>query len=194
MLQSRTHSQWCLFFAGVQGAGKSTVALRTGVEIGCPYVDADDYHSEAAIQLMSAGKGVDELGEQYREQWLQRVIGACRTHHLIGLNVACACSLLTKSLRAEAVLSISDLGAEARVVFLDCSKDELCRRLTARDAKGQHFARLSMLDGQLEALELPIADEESNVVVINADDRDPARVACRAWLASSQLHPFRDLD
>lgn len=57
---------------GVSGSGKTTVGLVLANQLGLPFADADDFHSDAAKAKMAAGH---PLTDDDRAPWLQRLAG-----------------------------------------------------------------------------------------------------------------------
>jgi gluconokinase len=150
---------------GVTGAGKSTVGRVVARDVEVPFLDADDFHSPAAIASMRAGDPLD--GEQ-RRPWLLRVNAALR-----GLpdGVVLACSALERSYRDVLRVGVDGL----RFVFLDVDPNVLAARLRSRVG---HYAGVDLLPSQLATLEL-------------SDDVLPVRVPSTATpeaVASSVLH------
>lgn len=177
-----------LFLSGVQGSGKSSLAeplqeCYLNQQFSCSKIEGDKHHSLKAIQTMQAGRGVEELGDHYRSQWLQSILGACRNEQLRGNHVICSCSLLTEELRKQALRYASDFETPAMILWIDVPETELRHRLQSRR---DHFAPAAMLDKQLASLEMPTDSEGPDVVVINGDS-DMATVALRAWHAIEQV-------
>ena len=63
---------YALIVAGPSGSGKSVVADEIGRELSLPVIDADDYHSSAAVERMKSGT---PLADDYRQNWAERIIG-----------------------------------------------------------------------------------------------------------------------
>jgi gluconokinase len=55
---------------GVAGAGKTTVGRLLADELGCAFLDGDDYHPEANVAKMRAGRPLDDAD---RAPWLARM-------------------------------------------------------------------------------------------------------------------------
>lgn len=137
---------------GVSGAGKSTVGSLLAAELGVPFVDADDLHSEESVRRMSAGLPLDD---ELRWPWLRlvgRALAAAR-----GTGLVVACSALRRSYR-DVIL------AEApgtRFVLLAAPRELLERRLAERMG---HFMPPVLLASQLATLE-PLQPDEPGVTV-----------------------------
>ena len=150
---------------GVTGAGKTTVGRLLARELGVPFLDADDFHSPAAIAFMRAGHPLDDA---QRLPWLRRINAALREQPD---GVALACSALERSYRDVLREGVDGLT----FVFLDVDAVVLADRLRSRTG---HFAGADLLPSQLATLEL-------------GDDVLPVRVPSAATpeaVASSVLH------
>jgi len=71
---------------GVSGSGKSTVGLLLAHQLGVPFADADDFHSEQAKAKMAAGHPLDDAD---RAPWLQR-LADWLAEHPDGAVLACS--------------------------------------------------------------------------------------------------------
>jgi gluconokinase len=127
---------------GVAGSGKTTIGRLVAERLGAPFVDADDFHSAAAIATMHAGRPLDDAE---RVPWLERVRAAV---HTVGDGpVVLACSALKRTYRDVLRDGVSGLT----FVELDVDADTLAHRLAARTG---HFAGADLLPSQLATLEL----------------------------------------
>src|SRR4051794_39350936 len=87
---------FALVVAGPSGSGKSVVAQEVGRELSLPVIDADDYHSKAAVEGMKSGTA---LTDEYRESWAERMIGGMIAWRRRGESVVIACSCLRRRTR-----------------------------------------------------------------------------------------------
>ena len=157
---------------GVSGSGKSTLGALLARELGCPFLEGDDFHDERAIGKMRAGQPLDD---DDRWPWLDRLGLAVGEALVSGGRVVAACSALKRSYRERLRDAIV---APTRFVLLDASQEELLRRLTHRSG---HYMPASLLDSQFAALERPGADEG----VFTLDAVAPPERLCeiaQAWL------------
>lgn len=130
---------------GVSGVGKSTIGALLSNATGIPFFDGDDFHSQANIAKMAAGK---PLNDTDRQGWLERLHQLIQAQLLVK-GCIIACSALKNNYRN--VLS-NGLDNLVQYVYLHGSYDEILQRLQQR--KG-HFMQASLLQSQFETLEVP---------------------------------------
>jgi gluconokinase len=131
---------------GISGVGKSAIGHELADRFDIPYVDGDDFHSEANIAKMSAGT---PLTDEDRWPWL-RDIGAWLAAHDESGGVV-SCSALKRAYRDMLV------DAAPRTTFLHLTGDHdlIKSRMEHRD----HFMPPSLLESQEKTLE-PLQDDE----------------------------------
>jgi gluconokinase len=135
---------------GVAGSGKTTVGSALAERLDLPYADADDFHPEANVSKMRAGRPLDDAD---RLPWL-RAVGAWLAGHPDGGIVSC--SALRRDYRDLLRSHAPD------VVFLHLSGDP--DLITARvAARTDHFMPASLVSSQLQLLE-PLRTDEAGVV------------------------------
>ena len=133
---------------GAAGAGKTTIGRALAVELGWPFVDADNHHPPANVAKMHAGMALTDAD---RMPWLSSLHGAIaraldRREHLV-----LACSALKDRYRQV----LQDDRHPIRFAYLKTTEAELRRRLTART---DHFVGPNLLASQIATLEEPPAD------------------------------------
>jgi gluconokinase len=138
---------------GVCGSGKSVVGAALARALGVEFVEGDTFHSTQNVKRMAAGI---PLTDAYRADWLRSIARRIREAKEKGEGIVISCSALKRSYRA---LLRSD-GGNIQLVFLQGSRELLAERLANR--KG-HFMPASLLDSQLETLQVPSADEHALV-------------------------------
>jgi carbohydrate kinase (thermoresistant glucokinase family) len=139
-----TMTDWRIVVMGVSGCGKSSVGLALSEALGARFIDGDDLHPEANKAKMAAGI---PLNDDDRRPWLDLVGEA-----LAESNTVVACSALKRVYR-ERILAAAP---GTFFVHLNGARELLAQRMGARP---DHFMPVSLLDSQLNTLELLGADE-----------------------------------
>lgn len=142
---------------GVSGCGKSTAAQRLARTLDWRFLEADDFHSEAAVKQMAEGI---PLTDTQRIPWLKRL-----------------CGHLNTSDRQDTVLAYSGLRRAHRQMFREIDYTTLFVLLHAEHSviKGRiehregHFMNSSLLDSQFEALQMPDAEPDCIVIDCSTD-------------------------
>lgn len=134
-----------VFVMGVSGSGKSTVAEALAESLGAHFIDADDFHSDQAKQLMA--KGISLTDEQ-RAPWIARLCEEVKSLYDKNQSLVLACSLLRKAHR----FTFYQQGIPLTLVYLKGDKALIAERLAARQG---HFFPASLLDKQFEDLQPP---------------------------------------
>lgn len=165
---------------GVSGSGKSTLGALLARDLGCSFLDGDDFHDAQAVDKMRSGR---PLTDEDRWPWLDRLGHAVRQAQASDGIAVAACSALRRAYRDRLRAAIQ---APTRFVLLDPDPDELLRRL--RDRAG-HFMPASLLDSQLATLERPGRDEAAVTLAAGAPP-EQLRDLAQAWLR----RPVSDAD
>ena len=183
---------YALIIAGPSGSGKSVVAEHIGRELCLPVIDADDYHSSAAVERMKSGT---PLTDEYRENWAERIIGGMIAWRRRGESVVIACSCIRRRTRDRFRTYVNEariVGGQVAIAWLDVSQEVLASRLLQREAEHTHFFPASLLSSQLNATEPPDPQSEPGVIHVPVRTDPPDVVARRVWEAVPALHPFVD--
>ncbi len=146
-----------LIMMGVSGAGKSTMASALSEHFGFTYLDADDFHSEAAKAHMAAGK---PLTDEMRAPWITRMCEYLRERANTDATYVLAFSGLKRSHREP----FRHCGLDTHFLFLDGDATTIADRISTRQG---HFMPPELLDSQFEALERPDLQNEPDVTPLN---------------------------
>jgi gluconokinase len=130
---------------GVAGTGKSTVGQLLAQRLGWPFFDGDDFHPQANVDKMAAGR---PLTDADRWPWLAALRGLIGQKLERGETAVIACSALKASYRARLLPDDPRLA----LVHLTGSPALIQERLQARPG---HFFDASLLTDQLTTLEPP---------------------------------------
>jgi gluconokinase len=156
---------------GVSGCGKSTLGAALAASRGVPYVEGDALHPPRNIERMRAGIA---LTDEDRQGWLQALAAVLRDAHGAGHGVVVSCSALKRRYRDTLRAGAPDVA----FVHLHGTHAQLAQRLAARQG---HYMPASLLQSQLEALEMPAADE-SAVTLDLGEPVDRLLVQATQWL------------
>jgi|SRR5580658_4081086 gluconokinase len=148
---------------GVTGAGKTTVGKLLARQLGCQFLDADDFHPPENIEKMKHGI---PLTDADREPWLAAIHMALLDYAAKNQNVALACSALKQKYREKLAA-----GLDMRICYLKGSFEEISSHIAHRTG---HFAGEAILAGQFADLEEP---DDAVVLDANATPEENVRVA-----------------
>ncbi len=140
---------------GPSGCGKSRVSAALSQAIDAPMLEGDDFHSAANRARMASGIALTDTD---RAGWLDSIGRALADTP--APRVVLACSALTPYVQSR-LREATD--RKVRFVLLDAPREVLEDRLRSRP---DHFMPASLLDSQLEALDVP-----ADALVVDA--RDP---------------------
>ncbi len=159
---------------GVSGCGKSSVASQLANDLAYQFVEADDYHSEQAKNMMA--KGIP-LTDEIRLPWLNRIIVHLRQQPL-----------------KNSVMAYSGLKREHRQLFRECGFNTIFVHLTGSialisqrmQARTGHFMPESMLQSQFDSMQWP----EGEVDVVDIDiQQSLADIIEQARVCTTLLNP-----
>ena len=137
----------CVLVMGPSGVGKSTFAQSFASALMANFIEGDDYHPPENRAAMSAGQ---PLTDAMRMPWLIALAKAVKTSGTRHDTVF-TCSALKRSYRDFLRLGIGEM----QLLYLSAPRDLIHQRMKAR----AHFMPVELLDSQIEALEMPTADE-----------------------------------
>ncbi|KAI3845912.1 hypothetical protein MKX03_007467 [Papaver bracteatum] len=172
---------------GVSGSGKTTVGELLAKTMDFGFLDADDFHPVANIEKMS--KGIP-LNEEDRIPWLETLRDTLRTkinqissssNGTYGYDddddddkkrkaVLC-CSALQKKYRE--ILRTADpnykpgsyVPGRVKFIYLETPIEVLLNRVNKRASEGKHFMPASLLQSQLDLLQIDNEQEKDITVV-----------------------------
>lgn len=165
-----SQNHFAVIVMGVSGCGKSTVGRLLAEELGATFHDGDDFHPQANITKMASGQ---PLNDQDRQGWLETLRDLINTETQNRNTTVIACSALKKSYRD--LLRTAD--TTVHTIHLTGSKQLLHQRLTKRAKTENHFMPPTLLDSQLETLENP--ENEPNTQTLNIKNT-PKELAAQA--------------
>ncbi|TXI12400.1 MAG: gluconokinase [Rhizobium sp.] len=148
-----------IIIMGVSGSGKSSIGEGVAARLGIHFIEGDALHPAANVEKMS--KGIP-LTDEDRWPWLERIGREISASLAKGEGVAVTCSALKRIYRERLRAAA---GGHLHFIYLEGSKELLTKRMGER--KG-HFMPTSLLESQLETLEVPTG--EPDVVTVDIDD------------------------
>lgn len=140
---------------GVSGSGKSTIARQLAQDYSWAFVDADDFHSEQAKELMAANL---PLTDEMRAPWITAIVSHLSLLFKQGKSVSLAYSGLKKRHRSV----FRNLSYSCHFFYLQGDKKTLQERMNKRK---NHFFSAELLNSQFEAMQPP-GDDEKDVSII----------------------------
>jgi gluconokinase len=165
------HHVMVILIMGTTGAGKTTVGKLLAARLGWTFLDADDFHPAANIEMMKRGI---PLADADRMPWLENIHASLIQLSAAGSNVVLACSALKQSYRDKLTA-----GTDMRVVYLRGTYDQMRRHIEARHG---HFAGEAILAGQFADLEEP-----KNALVLDVS-RPPDDLASNVIASLDLVH------
>lgn len=145
---------------GVSGCGKSTIGKSLADALDWDFQEGDALHPQANVDKMKAGI---PLNDDDRWPWLDRIAAWITSEQSQGRQGVVTCSALKRAYRDR----LRRAGDGVRFAYIHVPRAELERRMTHR----LHFMPASLLDSQLQTLEIPTGDEQALAVtgVANVD-------------------------
>ncbi len=153
---------------GVSGSGKSTLGQLLAQALSVPYVEGDALHPQRNVERMAAGT---PLTDEDRQGWLQAVAAQLATPQAQTRGVVVTCSALKRSYRDVLRLGAADV----QFIVLHGDHGLLAQRMSARQG---HYMPASLLQSQLDTLEMPGNDERATTL----DIRHPSDVLLKQAL------------
>ncbi|MGH1483064.1 MAG: gluconokinase [Geminicoccales bacterium] len=148
-----------IIIMGVCGTGKTTVGEALAERLGCSFLEGDSFHPPENVAKMRAG---NPLNDEDRWPWLDDLGMAIAVEAEKTDPVIATCSALKRSYRD---CLRNAIGGDVLFVLLHGERDLLLERLLERSHR---YMPSSLLDSQLETLELPETDETSLSINVEA--------------------------
>lgn len=167
---------------GVSGSGKTAVGQALSAKLACEFADADDFHPGSNIDKMRQGI---PLNDQDRLPWLRALSEVLLKWETSGVGErllqqdavspspaaiirgVLACSALKTQYRK--ILASGLEGSKTGCVFVVLTGAKAVIEERMRRREHQHFFPSGLLQSQLDALQLPTAEEGTGVGVVHAD-------------------------
>lgn len=138
---------------GVSGSGKSSIGQRLAEQLGYPFFDGDDYHSDANVKKMATGT---PLNDADRMGWLATLNQLLKDNQ----SAVIACSGLKPEYRNILRNGVDQFA----MVYLKGDIETIWQRHQKRD--GHYFKGRGMLESQFATLVEPTSDE---AIIIDID-------------------------
>ncbi|XP_073219846.1 gluconokinase isoform X2 [Cicer arietinum] len=156
-----------LVIMGVSGAGKTTIGQRLEKDIKYKYLDADDFHSQSNKEKMSMGI---PLTDEDRKPWLESLRDAIKEYLINKKGLVLGCSALKKQYReilrsADPDYKWESYASAVNFILLDVPAEVLITRLNNRAAEGEHYMPASLLQSQLDLLNI---DDSERIFRVDA--------------------------
>ena len=130
---------------GVTGSGKTTIGQLLAQRLSLPFLDADDFHSQANKDKMRQGI---PLNDEDRKPWLNSIAQVLQELEIKG-GAVLACSALKEIYRERLQAPVK---GKIFWVHLEGSAALIAERLQQRS---QHFMNPVLLQSQFDTLECP---------------------------------------
>lgn len=128
---------------GVSGSGKTTLATAIAQHFDITFLDADSFHSQAAIQQMSQGIA---LTDEQRLPWIDRICSQLNQYEKKGHS----CVLAYSGLKQKHRQLIFKTYENTFGILLNADVAIIEQRLKARH---NHFMSPGLLNSQITAME-----------------------------------------
>ena len=142
---------------GVCGCGKSEIGQRLAQQLNLRFVEGDAYHTDANVAKMAAGIPLDDKD---RADWLLRLKSEIAQANVNETGLVLSCSALKRAYRDL----LREADADLFFVHLHGDRQLISQRMQAR---GHHFMPTSLLDSQLQALQMLDASEQGILLDIS---------------------------
>jgi gluconokinase len=169
-LRASAHDIPLFIIGGPAGCGKSTIAQYLADTTHFPFIEGDALHPPENITKMSAGQ---PLVDADRWGWLDTIISAsCELEmERQPAGIVVTCSSLKRAYRDRMRRRVDEARERGSClcewfVFCQLSLEESTRRVMNRQG---HYMKREMVASQFTDLELPDANVERRVYVLNVE-------------------------
>ncbi|MFT6896020.1 MAG: gluconokinase [Paraglaciecola sp.] len=138
---------------GVSGSGKSTLGRMLAARLNYRFVEADDFHSQEAVNWMKSG---NPLSDAMRQPWLARLTT------FLSADPQCDTVMAYSGLRKMHRQRFRQLGYATRFILLQGEQSQILARMQQR---ADHFMPSSLLASQFSAME-PV-DGEPDITTLD---------------------------
>ncbi len=160
-----------IIIMGVCGTGKTTVGEVLAERLGCPFLEGDSFHPPENVEKMRAGTPLDD---DDRWPWLRKLGKAIADEGENAALVIATCSALKRAYRD---CLRDQAGGETLFILLHGDRDLLNQRLQERTHR---YMPSTLLDSQLETLEMPETDEISLSLDVRVSAANLVEKICRS--------------
>jgi gluconokinase len=167
-----------LVVLGAAGTGKTTIGAGLAERLGLPFGEGDDFHSQANVAKMAAGRA---LTDEDRWPWLAALRDWMSEQAAAGRSSVVACSALREAYRDV----LREADGEVFFIHLNLPEDVNLDRLASRQG---HFMKPVMLGSQRAALE-GLGEAENGIEAVNIGD--PAVVIAEIASAVEEMFGSR---
>jgi gluconokinase len=143
---------------GVSGSGKTTIGKLLAQRLQWNFADADDFHTAANVDKMTAGLALTDAD---REPWLRSLREHIQNWITTNQSTVLACSALKSSYRETLQIDATLVA----LVYLKGDFQLFEKRLSSRQG---HFMKSTMLESQFKTLEEPSAAD--GAIIVEASD------------------------
>lgn len=147
---------FAIIVMGVSGSGKTSIGEEIARRLNMAFLEGDSLHPAANIEKMSKGIPLDD---EDRMPWLDKIGEQMKSSLNRGESLIVSCSALKRIYRERLRAAA---GGKLSFVYLDGSKALLTDRMKHRTG---HFMPVSLLESQLNTLEVPTG--EPGVVTVD---------------------------
>ncbi|KAL1973425.1 hypothetical protein VTN31DRAFT_6060 [Thermomyces dupontii] len=155
---------------GPAGCGKTTVCKGLNRDLGLPFLEGDDFHSQSNKEKMGSGTPLTDADRwdwlvSLRDAALQTLTPSEENNFNPPSGVIMSCSALKRKYRDVLRIAAYHMpSARVHFIYLRSEESVLVGRLTKRKS---HYMSSNMVHSQLEALEDPSQEKDVTTIDVN---------------------------